>query len=486
MTPRRAKKDIDVTDRRLCSECVGESVLQLKIETRGRVRVCFYCGNKGKSFSIDEMADELEIALEEHFYLTPNEPSDFQYAMTKEGDYDWEREGEPVVDVIGEYALVEPEPAGDIRKVLEERHSDRGRDEMGGEGPFDEEAQYAEAGVSDAQSQAGWFQFERSIKSQARYFSRTAEETLASIFKGIAEHKTQKGHPIVVEAGPGKELSAIYRARVFQSSTKLEDALKRPDKEVGPPPALAAIAGRMNAQGIAVFYGATDPVVALAEVRPPVGSTVAVGRFELIRPVRLLDIEAPRSVEVTGSIFDRQFIRRLERAKFLKWLSHRIAMPVMPDDEPFDYLPTQAIADFLATNADLALDGLLYPSVQGSEGKLNVVLFHKAARVQPLDIPQDTEIWASLYDDTEDGREVDYWVFEEVPPKAPAPPSETNDFSFLSEPLIPPQSEDSDDREPTLKLDVSKLTVHHISRINFHTQAHPVVRHRSEKREQKF
>jgi RES domain len=48
----------------------------------------------------------------------------------------------------------------------------------------------------------------------------------------------------------------------------------------------------MNAQGIAVFYGATDPLVALADVRPPVGSTVAVGRFELIRPVRLLDVEA--------------------------------------------------------------------------------------------------------------------------------------------------------------------------------------------------
>ena len=486
MTPHRAKKDIDVTDRCLCSECVGESFLQSEIETRGRVRVCFYCGNKGKSFSIDEMADEVEIALEEHFYLTPTEPSDFQYAMSKEGDYDWEREGEPVVDVIGQYALVEPEPAEDIRKVLEERHSDRERDEMGAEGPFDEEAQYAEAGVSDAQSQAGWFQFERSIKSQARYFSRTAEETLASIFKGIAEHKTQKGHPIVVEAGPGKELSALYRARVFQSSTKLEDALKRPDKEVGPPPALSAAAGRMNAQGIAVFYGATDPVVALAEVRPPVGSTVAVGRFELIRPVRLLDVEALRSVEVTGSIFDREFIRRLERAKFLKWLSHRIAMPVMPDDEPFDYLPTQAIADFLATDAHLALDGLLYPSVQGSEGKLNVVLFHKAARVQPLDIPKGTEIWASLSHDTEDGPEADYWVFEDVPPKVPSPPSETDDFSFFSAPLTEPRSEDSDDREATLKLDVSKLTVHHINRIKFQTQAHSVVRHRSEKREQKF
>ena len=444
--------------------------------------MCFYCGSKGKSFSIDEIANEVEIALEEHFYRTPNEPSDFQYAMSKEGDYEWEREGESVLDVIGAHAMIEPEPAEDIRIVLEERHAVR--DEMGDEGPFDQEAHYAEAGVNDAESQAGWLEFERSIKSQARYFSRTAEETLASIFKGIAEHKTKKGHPIVVEAGPGKELSALYRARVFQSPMKLEDALKRPDNEVGPPPSLAAAAGRMNAKGIAVFYGATDPLVALAEVRPPVGSRVVIGRFELIRSVRLLDIEALRSVEVTGSIFDRQFIRRLERAKFLGWLSHRIAMAVMPDDEPFDYLPTQAIADFVATKADLALDGFLYPSVQGSEGKLNVVLFHKAARVQSLDIPKGTEISATLSHDTEDGPEVDYWVFEHVPPKVP--PAEVDGFSFLSEPLATPVSEGFDKREATLKLDVSTLTVHHINRIQFQTEAYSVVRHRSEKRKPKF
>lgn len=307
--------------------------------------------------------------------------------MSKEGDYDWEREGDPVVDIIGFYAVINPKPAEDIREVLEDRHSDKERDEMGEEGPFDKEAHYAERDVDDAESQAGWFQFEKNLKSQARYFSRSAEETLKSIFEGVAEHRTLDDRPMIVEAGPGKEISALYRARVFQSTAKLEEALKRPDIEIGPPPSLAASSGRMNAQGIAVFYGATDPVIAFAEVRPPVGSTVVVGRFELIRPVRLLDVEALRSVNVSGSVFDRAFIGRLERAKFLGWLSRRISMPVMPDDEPFDYLATQAIADFLATETDPALDGLIYPSAQGSQGKLNVVLFHNAARVQELEIP---------------------------------------------------------------------------------------------------
>ena len=73
--------------------------------------------------------------------------------------------------------------------------------------------------------------------------------------------------------------------------------------------------------------------------------------------------------------------------------------------------------------------------MQGSEGKLSVVLFHKAARVQALDIPKGTEISAQLIHDAEDGPEIDYRVFEEVPPEVPSPPSETHHVPFLSEPL---------------------------------------------------
>ena len=73
----------------------------------------------------------------------------------------------------------------------------------------------------------------------------------------------------------------------------------------------------MNAQGISVFYGASDLATALAEIRPPVGSRVLVGKFDLARPVRLLDVEALRSVYVGGSIFDPAYIGHLELAQFL-------------------------------------------------------------------------------------------------------------------------------------------------------------------------
>lgn len=79
---------------------------------------------------------------------------------------------------------------------------------------------------------------------------------------------------------------------------------------------------------------------------------------------------------------------------FLRSLSQRITRPVMPDDEAFEYLPTQAIADFLATENELRLDGIVFPSVQAARDVVNVVLFHKAAGVEAIELPDGTEIEA--------------------------------------------------------------------------------------------
>src|SRR5260221_11974731 len=106
----------------------------------------------------------------------------------------------------------------------------------------------------------------------------------------------------------------------------------------------------MSARGISVFYGATNASVALAEVRPPVGSKVVVARFIITRPLRLLDLTALDDVRDGGSIFDPSLKGRLERAAFLRSLGQCMTRPVMPDDEAFDYVTTQAITNYLATD----------------------------------------------------------------------------------------------------------------------------------------
>nr|WP_283822043.1 RES family NAD+ phosphorylase [Bradyrhizobium diazoefficiens] len=258
----------------------------------------------------------------------------------------------------------------------------------------------------------------------------------------------------------------------------------RPDQQLGSPPALLAGAGRMNARGISVFYGANDPKAAIAEVRPPVGSKVAVAQFEIIRKLRLLDLTALKNVQVRGSIFDVNFARRLERAQFLKSLSRRITQPVMPDDEPFEYLATQAVADFLATEAAMPIDGIIFPSVQVAGDLLNVVLFHKAALVEVMEIPSGTEIRASTGHSSNEGWEDDYSVIEEVPPalKADEKQEKTSEWpDFAAMPALPGRGTGSDQREPALRVMPGSVWVHHVEGVVFKTDEYQIRRFRWEK-----
>jgi HEPN/RES N-terminal domain 1/RES domain len=268
--------DTEVKDRRLCSGCIGEAFLRAEIEKEGESGTCHYCGKSGVTTSIDEMADRIETAFEQHYQRTATEPSLMEYAMIKEGDCDWWREVEPVVYAIGSAAEIDEAAAKDIRQVLEDRHGDFERDQMGDEGPFDGESQYVEKEADDIKLQEDWRYFENCLKTEARFFNGPAEAILEKVFKGLADHRVHDGKSIIVEAGPGIDMPALFRARIFQSVTKLGEALKSPDRDIGSPPVGSALAGRMNARGISVFYGATNASVAIGEVRPPVGSRVVV------------------------------------------------------------------------------------------------------------------------------------------------------------------------------------------------------------------
>jgi hypothetical protein len=469
------REDDEIDSKRICCVCVGEEYLRAEIKKEGKAAKCTYCSKRRRSFTINELADYVETAFEQHFRRTSPELSRFES----------ERSGDPVVWVIAEAAKIDESPATDVQKILEDRHSDFESAQIGEECEFDSVSYYVEIGPNDIEMRAEWRGFEHSLKTETRFFNQHAQATLGAVFEGLVDHETQDGRRVVVHAGPGLSISSLYRARVFQSSEALERALEHPDIGIGPPPIDAATAGRMNARGISVFYGALNPVVALAEIRPPVGSRVLLGKFEFLRPVRLLDVAALQSVFVKGSIFDGGYIGRLERAKFLERLSHRIAMPVMPNDEPSDYLITQAIADYLSTQ--VKIDGILYPSVQAGGTAQNIVLFHSAARVRKIELPPKAEIRAQLGNWTEDGHEHDYYVREEVAPPSKSVEDEDGGFpTGMPLSLYEESDVDHDGREVTLTLDLPSLRVHHVNGVTFATDDYVVKRHRTERRKTKF
>ena len=478
----------ELKSKRICFECVAEAYLSDKIKQHGQVAQCSYCDQTAESYTIEEMADHIETAFDDHVRRTSDQPDSWQQSLMsdRESNYDWERDGEPVLDAIENAAEIPHVAAEDLQAVLDDRHGDFDSAAMGEETEFSSESYYEEKRSSDRAWQAEWRSFEQSLKTEARFFSRVAASHLASVFGEIDKLKATDGRRLVVDGGPQLTCDHLYRARVFQAEANLEEALCRPDLHLGSPPANLASAGRMNARGISVFYGATDAGVAIAEVRPPVGSKVAVARFSIIRPLRLLDLTALEDVQDGGSLFDPSLRRRLERAAFLRSLGQRITRPVMPDDEAFDYLATQAIADFLATENEPRLDGIIFRSAQSEDGR-NVVLFHKAARVEEMQFPDGTKIEARTGYGTEDGWEFDYSVTESVPPPPPSPLKTVND-DWAGLPLDPGLLyRDNDDfRDKTLRIDPTSVEVHWVELVKYRCTSYKVDRHRHEKQDWKF
>jgi hypothetical protein len=481
--------DIDeLKAKKLCHQCVGEQYLAEEVRCNGRRGQCSYCGRSAQSYTIEVIAERVETAFSQHLTRTSDQPSSWQQSLLsdRESDYVWERDGELAVSAIENVAVIPDQAAQDIQAILDDKYEDFEAMRIGEETEFSSESYYEKKGPNDQEWQEEWSYFERSVKTKARFFNRSAAAHLALIFRGVDGMSTTDGRSLVVNAGPQTTLTAVFRARVFQSDEKLKKALCRPDLHLGPPPPVLAVAGRMNAHGISVFYGATDPKVAISEVRPPVGSRVAVARFEIVRPIQLLDLTAVSAVTEHGSVFDPGWAARLERATFMRSLSQRITKAVMPDDEAFEYLPTQAIADFLATENEPVLDGIMFPSVQAVGGGLNVVLFQKAACVQAMEIPQGTEIEAHTGYTSEDGGEVDYSVSERVPPKPPPRKHGDGNWPLAAFSRDARDADDADLRVITLSIDLESVKVHVVRGVQFQCDAHDVRRHRWENRDAEF
>ena len=207
-------------------ECIGEAHLKALVGRHAEDGECDYCGRRGKVTSIGELAGYVETAFEHHFRRTESEPSGFEYAMSKE--FGWERDGDPVAPMIGGAARVADRVAEDIRLILEARHTDIERDQRCEEGPFDKEAHYVEKEADDVEYQASWRAFEESLKTESRYFSAVGGTVLEDVFRGLGEHRSPNGRPVIVDAGPETDVTGLYRARVFQSTSGLDEALKRP------------------------------------------------------------------------------------------------------------------------------------------------------------------------------------------------------------------------------------------------------------------
>ena len=273
--PKLTEKNIDI--KYVCYDCVGDQILATAIKETGAAKECSYCGDTRDAVELDDLADRIHQVIENHFERSPDEPDGPSAIMLREGMLDdWEPDGEPVVDLMASIAGVTEGIAKDLTEMLSDRFHYWAMKE-GGDNPYNTEAYYEERSPNDLRYRFSWNAFRHEITYRERFFPGNAEPVLDDIFRDLRDLKTYDGTPVIRKISPDDKDFFVWRARTAHSEEELARILKCPENQLGAAPSSSAEAGRMNAKGISVFYGAMEKSTCVSEVRPPVGSYVVLG-----------------------------------------------------------------------------------------------------------------------------------------------------------------------------------------------------------------
>lgn len=433
-------------DKNVCHRCIGELYIKKLIKAKGNKESnCSYCEKPLRNISIDELAEKVHEMFDLHYSLT-------------ESDYHYDRTGAYANEVIQGELDVDDVISEDIFQSLQENYNDHhGIDRI-----YDEDYGYEKIKVRRDDFDRKWEEITKSLKEEARFFNHSAKTFLDDLFIDIHTQTTGSSDAVIKTLDTE---SVLYRARVFNSKDVLLEALSQPERKLGPPRSEDAKAGRMNALGVPVFYGATSPEIAMAEVRPAVGSHVVIARFSPLRNLRILDLSALKSlIHTEGSKFDPENLKKTQKIRFLKTLSYKLTIPVLAEVKGHEYLITQAVSEYLGLSSDYNLDGISFHSTQieiNQAGKRDrsIVLFNKSATVEYGNKSDTIRNYRVTLDDIE---------YDDGQPIITSDPKirllVKGKKGFLSLPSWHPRNRKTSE---ILKLDVGNLEVHKITGVSY-------------------
>ena len=253
----------------------------------------------------------------------------------------------------------------------------------GGEPFFADDQTYVTIRLDGWRHGALWRRFRQAILHRQRFFNDPAKEFLAEIFDGVQNQSNIENKPAFYCLKPGDE-PLFYRARLVADEDAFREIAKNPAGLMGPPPPPLRRAGRMNAAGIAVFYGATEKDTAVAELRPAVGSLISLAAFRVDRPIHVLDLTRFTRAGRQLDIFAKNQMVRATQWAFMQSFASEISQPILPGDEHLEYVPAQVVAEYLTNQpvrwrgGEVTPDAIIFRSAQREGGK-NIAVMGDAA-----------------------------------------------------------------------------------------------------------
>lgn len=398
---------------RICHHCVGERVLKAEIRADGERDACDWCDRTAQTWTAERLAERVATVYEREVG-----PADEGFRQVA-GHASWGPNGRPPSELMTELIEADDDHIGrELVEILARRNAWGVND--GAFDFYDEESEnYDFVYPADVRLRTDWLAFCERLRHGSRFFGSHA--ALDAIFAPILTGRFARRS--VRQIVPGGPLSTLYRGRLANDDLEQRKIYGQPLTQLAAPPPGVAGAGRMNAAGISVFYGASDVDTCLAELRTPVGGAAVIGRFEVIRPLRLLDLAKLEKIGEQLSPFDDNYVERLGWQHFIQGFHDEIKRAVIPGRETLDYLPTQAVAEYLWTRPD-PLDGIVFGSAQISGAHRNVVLFPHACLIEGVALEAERKvlhIWNEGPSEDDEDREVVSKVYIAALPAAPEP-----------------------------------------------------------------
>ncbi len=250
-----------------------------------------------------------------------------QYVGGEYNSYSGEQQGDPLDYLVGDITVAEDDLAS--KAVSDALIEDEVCWPQDGDEPFYADDQnYVRLGQAFDHHSNLWDAFVRSILHDQRFFNTRARELIAEIFDGLQYQRDNARRSPIYRIEPGTPEATFFRARQANSDSEIDQILKTPHKELGPPPKRQRRPGRMNPAGIGCFYGAYELSTCVAELRPMVGSMVMGARFELNRPIYVLDTTRFEAPMKPLSVFSKDYLVRVEQWSFMNTFAREIARPV--------------------------------------------------------------------------------------------------------------------------------------------------------------
>ena len=337
-----------------CSECFLDVEIKAIIESRGIKGHCDFCGKEdvfvyeigpdaqSKDTTLADMFDNILDVYTPRADLPTNFPREQTELIKNILRHDWNIFNSSAQNI---YRL--------ITKICAERY--RAQPEL-----FDEPVGIRE--ILDLNylkenkilKEYCWDDFAKGIKCKNRFHSDYIKTDRLLTFLRYAEKNYHQG-------------AFFYRVRICP------DKIGYKPKDMGAPPLEKAKGGRVNPEGIRILYLSNDENTTLYEVRAGIYDYVSIGRFELLKDIKIIDLAGIDRISPflsNSSYGDFDFLQYALNIEDLKMLAAEIAKPLR-NDNALDYIPTQYISDFIRSNG---YDGIQYKSTMNFHG-INVAIF---------------------------------------------------------------------------------------------------------------